>query len=767
MSQLKLRFFLFGFLLVFFFASPDGLAEIRHVPSDYPTIQSAVNACANGDTVLIADGIFTGPGNRGIVFNTLHTLTIQSENGPDACIIDCQQLDRAFLVGGYLRNFSLSGLTIQNGISTGNGHGGAMQLEAVTIDMLDCNLINCACSKNGGAVYALNSTLRIARCNFSNNQAPSTTVNVGVGGAIYALQSRISFTDSRFTGNNALRSGGAICIMRALPQSIITRCIFESNGNLDAHGGGIYIQECTDGFTISNCAFSGNSGDLGGAIVCGASNARIESCTILSNLYSSTGGGLYAWATPKPEILNCIFYNNGSEIATDSGTLQVTYSDVAGASPYPGAGNINQDPRIGNGPLGDYYLNQTLSPCINAGSTQSSEICYESFLGLTCQSALTTSATGIYDSGVVDMGCHFISDLSTPTPTPTLPPTPTMCSGSMHEMTIIEEHFETWPPAGWSIINNGGDCVWQSTATTDRLNYATFSGEAAVADSDWCGVMSSMNTELMTPLLNLSAYSQASLDFVIAYQSAGYDAFEIRVSTNGGTSWNDEVLLWEDTTHQGYGPGQAVRVNLTPFISAQTKVRFSYRAPDVAYWAIIDDIFVKVCVPNTTPSSTPTFTPTYPPTPTPPPPPTNTPTPTTIPGSPTNTQLPASPTAEPTAGCSLLGCVINMPSNDFGSGDECYCNVTACNTDSYTYTDIPVFVVLDVAGSYFFAPDYSEFDFYTMTLPPGETVIPVLPSFEWPSGVGAFSGVNWYAAMTNPDITALHGELDIFTFGWH
>lgn len=205
-------------------------------------------------------------------------------------------------------------------------------------------------------------------------------------------------------------------------------------------------------------------------------------------------------------------------------------------------------------------------------------------------------------------------------------------------MTIIEEHFETWPTAGWSIINHGGDCVWQSTATTDRLNDATFSGEAAVADSDWCGVMSSMNTERMTPLLNLSAYSQASLDFVIASQSAG---------------------------------------------------------------------------------------------------------------------------------CSLFGCAIDMPSNDFGPGDECYCNVTVCDTDSFSCTDIPVFVVLDVAGAYFFAPDFSEFGDYTMTLPPGETVIPVLPSFDWPAGVGAFSGVNGYVAMTNPEMTALHGALDIFTFGWH
>lgn len=176
--------------------------------------------------------------------------------------------------------------------------------------------------------------------------------------------------------------------------------------------------------------------------------------------------------------------------------------------------------------------------------------------------------------------------------------------------------------------------------------------------------------------------------------------------------------------------------------------------------------------PTPTSTRTPTRTPTTaPPTWTPtPPPPTATPThtPTTGPGEPTNTPHPTNtPTATPTAGCSNWGCTVEMPSQDFGPGDVCSCTVTVCNSGFETYSDLPVFVVLDVYGSLFFAPGFSDFDYYKPTLVPGETVIEVLPDFAWPTGAGSAQGILWYAGITNETISSMIGDIGMFSFGWH
>lgn len=108
-----------------------------------------------------------------------------------------------------------------------------------------------------------------------------------------------------------------------------------------------------------------------------------------------------------------------------------------------------------------------------------------------------------------------------------------------------------------------------------------------------------------------------------------------------------------------------------------------------------------------------------------------------------------------------------MPSNDFGPGDPCSCSITICNPTSNTYSDTPLFVILDVLGSYYFAPDFSAMDYYLIDVAPGVSTQPVLDEFPWPDGVGDFAGVNWYAGMTNVQMSNLLGSYDIFTFGWH
>jgi hypothetical protein len=62
---------------------PDGTG-------DFPTIQAAVAASASGDVIELANGTFTGPGNRDVDYLS-KLVTIRSQSGnPEACVIDCQ-----------------------------------------------------------------------------------------------------------------------------------------------------------------------------------------------------------------------------------------------------------------------------------------------------------------------------------------------------------------------------------------------------------------------------------------------------------------------------------------------------------------------------------------------------------------------------------------------------------------------------------------------------------------------------------------------------
>ncbi|MCD4654283.1 hypothetical protein K8T06_10160 [bacterium] len=136
---------------------------------------------------------------------------------------------------------------------------------------------------------------------------------------------------------------------------------------------------------------------------------------------------------------------------------------------------------------------------------------------------------------------------------------------------------------------------------------------------------------------------------------------------------------------------------------------------------------------------------------------------------PTPTPTPTSGTPGPTAtpDCTKLGCKIDMPSHDFGPGDPCHCLINICNPDGVTYANIPIFVILDVYGDFFFAPEFNDFSCYTQDIHPGTTPLQVLPEFPWPSGTGNVENILWYAGMTNSGMTELFGELDTFTFGWH
>lgn len=64
------------------------VGEVLYVPGEYGSIQAAIDDSNHADTVIVADGTYTGEGNRDIEFKG-KAIRVRSQNGPSNCIIDC------------------------------------------------------------------------------------------------------------------------------------------------------------------------------------------------------------------------------------------------------------------------------------------------------------------------------------------------------------------------------------------------------------------------------------------------------------------------------------------------------------------------------------------------------------------------------------------------------------------------------------------------------------------------------------------------------
>lgn len=162
-------------LLLFLLLAVSGHAGTILVPSQQPTIQAGVDAAVTRDTILLADGTYTGDGNRDVTI-TDKRLVIRSEHGPTTTVIDCEGEGRAFdISGGESDGAVIEGLTIVNG--EGSHQGGAIQTFECPITVRRCTIVDCKATY-GGALYVNGApaTPYIENCTFVGNEAVQGSV---------------------------------------------------------------------------------------------------------------------------------------------------------------------------------------------------------------------------------------------------------------------------------------------------------------------------------------------------------------------------------------------------------------------------------------------------------------------------------------------------------------------------------------------------------------------------------------------------------------
>ena len=377
-------------ILVSLFATVAANAVTRHVPSEYSTIQSALNASQTSDTVLVDDGVYTGTIN----WPQVNRIVLTSVNGNEASFLDGNFAGPVVNMNGNVAKLTatIKGFTIQNGLTRANpangfvAGGSGISLFNMTLNLNFCNLTTNRITGdaanfsycNGSAISAESSKLLITDCSFTQNSIDSTYTIFG--GVIYTGNSQLSLTRSNFDSNTILSTGNiqggvvAATFGQILIKNVsVTQNEINISGNGSIVGGAYYFQgdgtsQLTNALIANNTLISTNTIQGGG--IWSSLFLSVIHCTIAGNHYQS-GSGVggnsisltsYLSSTPKLKVINSILWNpEGSTFEMAFvGAPSVTYSDVLNG--FSGSGNTASDPLFVSGK--DFHLQNT-SPCVD------------------------------------------------------------------------------------------------------------------------------------------------------------------------------------------------------------------------------------------------------------------------------------------------------------------------------------------------------------------------------------------------------------------
>ncbi len=318
------------------------------------TIQAAVNLTADGDTVLVTNGVYKMgstviPGS--LLSNRVAITTdiaVRSVNGPLVTVVEgsgtnvfgtASALRCVYMSKGRMEGFTLqSGATCsfgQPGGSESDHAGGGVYVERATQSacLTNCIIQQCMASCGGGC-----SGGTLYRCTLSGNTASIGSHADGggaYGGTLY---------NCTLSGNSAHDGGGAA-------DGRLYNCVVSGNTASRCGGGAAYS-------TLYNCTLSGNEAAHSGG---GGFWGTLFNCTLSDNTAPAGGG------SAECGLRNCVVWGNTLPDVSTENYSGSTFLFSCTTPLMSGTGNISSDPLFVDAANGDYRL-ELDSPCIDAGS---------------------------------------------------------------------------------------------------------------------------------------------------------------------------------------------------------------------------------------------------------------------------------------------------------------------------------------------------------------------------------------------------------------
>lgn len=343
--------------------SPLGDDETGDGSTDNPwaTIQHGIDRSVSGDTLLLADTTFAGPGNHDLLIEG-KTLVIASTGGdPEACVIDCEydasgrQCGLTFRPDGA--SLDLIGLSIVRAKTNAvwvDGYGNELRLnDCILADAGDAGVDAPACRihMQGGQVRGTVTGLRLwggNRCEFHDALIADNETGVVLGQGEHHVFSGCWFTHNG-TGiwgigykkaaeaeNDALQISSEFQDCHFIDNGYgveielwgtFSRCEFLDN---TVGGARLFYPSRV---TFDDCDVHGNQGD-------GISSSVLELTIIGSRVTGNTGRGLTSvggWSGSGLTVTNTLIACNGGtglELTTNStwgnSNISINGSTIAG-----------------------------------------------------------------------------------------------------------------------------------------------------------------------------------------------------------------------------------------------------------------------------------------------------------------------------------------------------------------------------------------------------------------------------------------------------